>query len=62
VRSPTRAALHRFRVILNPLLWIMAGAAPEHRAGFLNAVDLATTELEEPDAAERHKEGDEANP
>jgi hypothetical protein len=43
--SRLRTVLHRFRVLLNPLLWMAGGAGPEHRAEFLSAVDLATREL-----------------
>jgi len=46
-RGPLRTALHRFRVLMNPLLWLMGGADPQHRAEFMTAVELATRELDE---------------
>ena len=47
--APTgvRGVLHRFRVLVNPLLWMMGGADPRHRAEFLTAADLAAKELDE---------------
>jgi hypothetical protein len=45
--GPFRSALHRFRVLMNPLLWLMGGADPQHRAEFMTAVELATRELDE---------------
>jgi hypothetical protein len=44
-QSCLRARLHRFHVLMNPLLWIAGGARAQHRSEFLSAADLATKEL-----------------
>ena len=44
-RSRLRAVLHRFHILINPLLWMAGGASAQHRSEFMSAVDLANKEL-----------------